>query len=53
MIGNFAVADRKNYVAVADLNDSCSPNVELITSTTPAFVKQQQHFFDMLWFSTF
>jgi signal transduction histidine kinase len=49
MSGNFVIADRKNYAAAADLNDSYPNITELIVSTVPAFVKQQQHFFDMLW----
>ncbi|MFZ0556330.1 MAG: HAMP domain-containing sensor histidine kinase [Nitrososphaeraceae archaeon] len=49
MSGNFVIADRKNYAAAADLNVSHPQITELITSTVPAFVKQQQHFFEMLW----
>jgi signal transduction histidine kinase len=49
MSGNFVIADRKKYAAAADLNDSSPQITELITSTVPAFVKQQQHFFEMLW----
>jgi hypothetical protein len=49
MSGNFVIADRNKYVAAADLNDSYPQITELITSTVPAFVKQQQHFFEMLW----
>jgi two-component system, OmpR family, sensor histidine kinase VicK len=52
IIGNFVIADRKNFGAVADLED-VYPHIthitELIHSTVPAFVKQQQRFFDMLW----
>jgi signal transduction histidine kinase len=49
MSGNFVIADNKNYAAAADLNVSHPQITELITSTVPAFVKQQQHFFEMLW----
>jgi two-component system sensor histidine kinase VicK len=49
MSGNFVIADRKNYAAAADLSDSYPQITELIVSTVPAFVKQQQHFFEMLW----
>jgi two-component system, OmpR family, sensor histidine kinase VicK len=49
MSGNFVIADRKNYAAAAELNDAYPQITELIVSTVPAFVKQQQHFFDMLW----
>jgi hypothetical protein len=50
MSGNFVIADRKNYAAAADLSDSHPQITELIVSTVPAFVKQQQqHFFEMLW----
>ena len=49
MSGNFVIADRNKYAAAADLNDSYPQITELITSTVPAFVKQQQHFFEMLW----
>jgi two-component system, OmpR family, sensor histidine kinase VicK len=49
MSGNFVIADRKNYAAAAELNDVYPQITELIVSTVPAFVKQQQHFFDMLW----
>jgi two-component system, OmpR family, sensor histidine kinase VicK len=49
MSGNFVIADKKNYAAAADLNVSHPQITELITSTVPAFVKQQQHFFEMLW----
>ena len=45
MSGNFVIADRKNYAAAADLNVSHPQITELITSTVPAFVKQQQHLF--------
>ena len=49
IIGNFVIADRKNFGAVADLEDVYPHITELIHSTVPAFVKQQQRFFDMLW----
>ena len=49
MSGNFVIADRNKYAAAADLNDSYPQITELITSTVPPFVKQQQHFFEMLW----
>ena len=48
-IGNFVIADRKNFGAVADLEDVYPHITELIHSTVPAFVKQQQSFFEMLW----
>jgi two-component system sensor histidine kinase VicK len=49
MRGNFAVADKRVYASIEDLNNSNSPIIELITSTVPTFVKQQQYFFDLLW----
>ena len=48
MSGNFVIADRKNYAAAAEVNDVYPQITELIVSTVPAFMKQQQHFFDML-----
>jgi sugar-specific transcriptional regulator TrmB len=49
MSGNFVIADKKSYAATSDLNDTFPLITELIYSTVPAFVKQQQRFFDMLW----
>jgi two-component system sensor histidine kinase VicK len=49
MSGNCVIVDRNSYAAVVDLNDAYPHITELFASTVPTFVRQQQHFFDMLW----
>ena len=46
--GNFEVADEKEYVAVARLQQA-QPIPHLILSNIPEIVEQQQFIFDILW----
>ena len=46
--GNFGIVDRIHYRATAVAGQSGPPPL-LISSSIPAFVQQQQYFFDMLW----
>lgn len=46
--GNFEVADKKEYVAVATLQEA-KPLPQLIFSNVPEIVEQQQFVFDSFW----
>ena len=48
MKGNFEVADKKEYVAVATLREA-KPLPQLIFSNVPEVVEQQQFVFDSFW----
>ena len=48
MKGNFEVADQKEYVAVATLQNA-EPISQLIFSNVPEIVEQQQFVFDSFW----
>lgn len=46
--GNFGISDGKDYRASASVKDGHSPS-QLVRSTVPQFVEQQQYFFETLW----
>jgi signal transduction histidine kinase len=46
--GNFGIADGRDYRASANVKNGQSPS-QLVRSTVPQFVEQQQYFFETLW----
>jgi signal transduction histidine kinase len=46
--GNFGIADGRDYRASANVKNGQSPS-QLVRSTIPQFVEQQQYFFETLW----
>lgn len=46
--GNFGIADKKDYRAVANMEEG-RPPTQAIRSTVKSFVDQQQYFFETLW----